>query len=308
MIAVASAATLEELQSSFMSRYDEVNTKRDEQLKKLEASYLGALERHLAKVTGSGKLDEVLPVRNEIEAVRTDGDSLPELAKSADRELKATRGKFVGARGQIIETHAKSLIELSDKMISALEVQERELTQAGKLDEAIAARRMRETLASDKGIQASRERLAIEKGNGQLLGEWENLLENSFVVVKKGGYDPHVYGADLTGLKAFVPLITWVEKEGVEKGEAFLCVAPTTVEFNFKEPVQQFRAEARPVGGGKLAMRVRVGAKIFYEHVAGREAASINLKFEPTRKITLEVDPLGDLTHDWGYWFSPEVR
>ena len=72
-------ADLEKLQTSFMARYDEANSTRDEQLKQLEASYLGALERHLDKVKASGDLKVVVPVRDEIEAMKATPGSLPSL-------------------------------------------------------------------------------------------------------------------------------------------------------------------------------------------------------------------------------------
>lgn len=98
VLIAAAASDLEKLQTSFMARYDEANATRDEQIKKLESSYLAALERHLDKVKGSGDLKVVVPVRDEIEAMKADPAALPSLKDGADADLKSMRAKYAAAR------------------------------------------------------------------------------------------------------------------------------------------------------------------------------------------------------------------
>ena len=171
LLGLAGAArgiTLEELQKSFIARYDEANAKRDDQLKKLEAGYLGALERYLGKVQKGGRLEAVVPVRDEIESIRTGADPLPSLPDNAAYEFKQLRRKYVDARDAAIGEHAETLVELAGKMDAALEDQEAALTKAGRIDDALAAKRMRETLSADAGIKAARDRTSLGQGAGRL--------------------------------------------------------------------------------------------------------------------------------------------
>lgn len=147
--------SLDDLQNSFIAHYDALNTKRDEQLDKLETSYRKALERNLDQTKASGKLELVIPVRAEIEALKTGAKTLPDLPRNAPYEFKQMRGKFSEASGKITGIHAKALSELAKKMKAALALKETELTKAGEIDNALAAKRMSETLANDSGVKAA---------------------------------------------------------------------------------------------------------------------------------------------------------
>jgi hypothetical protein len=150
------ADALEDLHKSFMSRYDAANTLRDEQIKKLDASYLAALERMQDKAKSTGNLDSVVPILDEIQAVKTAADPFPELPANATSELKQMRGKHTESGSKILKTHAETITGLFGKMDQALKSQEVELTKAGKIDAALAAKHMRESLAQDQGITAAR--------------------------------------------------------------------------------------------------------------------------------------------------------
>jgi len=157
----ALGASLADLQKSFATHRETAGTQRDEQLTKLEAAYLGGLERYLEKVKSSGNLDAVIPVHDEIEAVKADKDPLPKLPDTAASELKSMRAKYADSRGKILKTHAETLGALADKMALALKAQESELTKAGKIDEALEAKKMREGLAAEVDIVAARDLLKL---------------------------------------------------------------------------------------------------------------------------------------------------
>jgi hypothetical protein len=155
------ADTLGRLHKSFMERYDEANSKRDDQLRQLDQSYLAALLRQQDKAKASGKLDAVLPWVGEIQSIKTGANPLPDLAEGAPGELKQMRAKHAESRDRIIKSHAIAITGLADKMEQALKSQESELTKAGKIDEALAAKHMRETLAGDQAIRSAGDLLKL---------------------------------------------------------------------------------------------------------------------------------------------------
>lgn len=156
-VAVVPGATPEELKKSFMLRYDDANARRDEQLKKLEAGYLGGLDRQHETAKSSGKLAAVIPIRDEIERVKAHLDPLPRLPDNTASEIKQMRSKYVELRNQVLKTHAETVTELFGKLEEVLKIQETELTKAGQIDDAIAAKQTRETLATTVGIDNLRE-------------------------------------------------------------------------------------------------------------------------------------------------------
>jgi hypothetical protein len=149
-----------------MERYDAANLTRDDQLKKLDASYLAALNRQVEKAKATGKLDAVIPFLDEVQAVKTAADPLPELPATASAELKQMRAKHADARAKILKSHAETVTSLADKMTAALKAQESELTKAGKIDEALAAKHMRESLEKDEKLRDSRDLIQFGGSSG----------------------------------------------------------------------------------------------------------------------------------------------
>ncbi len=157
--ASARAGALEDLQKSYNARHEAANAQRNDQLAKLDISYLAALKRHLDQTQASGELDTVLPILDEIQAVRAVKDPLPALPANAGTPLTQLRAKHRDARDQILKSHAQALVALADIMLPALKNQEVELTKAGQIADAVAAKQLRESLANDERIQAARDLL-----------------------------------------------------------------------------------------------------------------------------------------------------
>ena len=164
MASVAMAASLDDLQGAFKTHRATANSQRDEQLSKFNASYSGALERQLEKVKSTGKLELAIPFNDEIKAVKTGQDPLPPLSANATSELRNMRAKFLDGRDKILKDHAEIVVALIDKMEKELKAQEIALTKDGKLDEALAAKNMRDALISDADSIAARE---LVKFSGQ---------------------------------------------------------------------------------------------------------------------------------------------
>ncbi len=164
MASVAMAAPFDDLQAAFKTHRATANSQRDEQLAKFDASYSGALERQLEKVKSTGKLETAIPFNEEIKAVKKGQDPLPPLSPNATSELRNMRAKFMEGRDKILKDHAEVVVALIDKMEKELKAQEVALTKDGKLDEALAAKNMRDALTGDADTIAARE---LVKFSGQ---------------------------------------------------------------------------------------------------------------------------------------------
>lgn len=158
------AQSFDALQATFMEKYDALNSKRDESLKKLSEGYLQVLERLMKQATDAGRLESALPIRDEIAAVNDGKWPLDDLADDTLGALKANRTKFVTAREKIVSEHAAGLVQLASRMEAQLKRKEVELTRQEKLDEAVSVRRMREALMEDAGLQRAKEQVSRSGG------------------------------------------------------------------------------------------------------------------------------------------------
>lgn len=302
---------LEKLQTAFMARYDEANATRDEQIKKLETSYLGALERHLEKVKASGDLKVVVPVRDEIEAMNAAPASLPSLKDGADDDLKAMRAKYATAREGVQRQHAGTLIELSDKMEAALQAQEKELTRAGKIDDALAVERMRETLAKDAGILAARERAEAEPSAALAgkPGKWELLLKQGMKVEEQGMHPVGTLSEVAKEGRGFWSrLLTGGDEEDAD--DVLVTPSPARVSFKPERAVREIRGKVRRAFPEvSVTVRVKADGKEVFEKTLDWETdeARIDVEFAPASGIEIEVDGDGRRAA-WIYWTDFESR
>jgi len=136
----ANAQSLDEFQRGFTEECVGLGQERDRDLEKLATNYIKALQDLDEKTTQSGNLDAVLPVRDEIEAVEGSKWPLPFLSKTAPERLRELRDTYIEERRKIEERHSKRLGELVSKTTDLLKQREVELTKAGDVDGALAAR------------------------------------------------------------------------------------------------------------------------------------------------------------------------
>lgn len=167
VVTMCMGASLEDLKKSYAAHYDEANAQRDTQIKTLNANYLRALDRLLEKAKATGKLETVIPIRDESLAIKNANDPLPALAKTASLELKNMREKYNKARNKILIAHAETVNDLVGKMREKLKSQEIALTKSGKLLHALAAKQMRESLANDAGANDARDLLKYGGSKGR---------------------------------------------------------------------------------------------------------------------------------------------
>ena len=167
VVTMCIGASLGDLKKSYTARYDEANAQRDAQIKTLDANYLRALDRLLEKAKSTGKLETVIPIRDESLAIKNANNPLPPLAKTASLELKNIRGKYNKTRNKILIAHAETVNDLVGKMREKLKSQEIAMTKSGKLLHALAAKQMRESLGNDAGASAARDLLKYGGSKGR---------------------------------------------------------------------------------------------------------------------------------------------
>lgn len=150
--AYANGDDLQQLERSFLDRCDQAQVLRDNKLDKLKDSYSAALSRLIHKLKETGDLDAVLPYSEELKVIESAGDSLPPLSDSADAQLRRMRAQYEDARLKIQTHHAQRITDLSGKMMMALATRESSLTKAGRIDDALATRKLREALEKDQEL------------------------------------------------------------------------------------------------------------------------------------------------------------
>jgi hypothetical protein len=299
---------VEQLQTAFEKRHGEANAKRDEQLDKLEAGYQAALNRHIDKVKASGNLEDVLTLRDEVDAVREGVDPLPALPATATQEFKQLRKTFEEARAVIEKAHATTVTDLATKMSEALKTKEVQYTKAGRIDEALEARKMREALESDEGVGAARGRLsdlapAKAEWSSLLGAEWEiEFSESWYVGDALGLKGKGIYPEESKALMLKVPDGGFPHFIGVPKAK---------VVFKLPSKVTRFEAKVSMISFGDASLILHAGGKKVAEvRVDGQNAKEALLKaeFDATNRLTLEFDPQGTSAGDWIGIFSPKIR
>lgn len=306
------AADLGTLQSSFIKRYDEVNGTRNEQLETLQSSYAGALERHLVKIKAGGEIEKAIPVRDEIEAVKANTQPLPEIPKTADPELQNMRTKYLGARSKVVTTHAESLVALADKMDQALEAEEKDLTRNGKLDDAMAAKRMRETLSEDRGIASARKLLdstssTIEKEPKEP-AKWKLLIKQKMKVEEEGENEVGSLSDVAQGGRRFWNRILTGDAE--DPDEILVTPSSCKVSFSPRDAVTELSGKVDTAfPGAQATVRIKAGEKVVFEQeVGGRGGgARVTETFDPAETIEIEVESKGEASA-WVYWTNLKTR
>lgn len=306
MAVPASADTLAQLHKSFMERYDAANQSRDDQLKKLDASYLAALERQVEKNKATGKLDAVIPFFDEVQDVKTAKDPLPELPATAPAELKQMRAKHAEARDKILKSHAQAVSSLATKMETALKTQEAELTKAGKIDEALAAKHMRESLTSDKEVFSARKSLEGETVDGG----WQSLRKAGMNVTTQSQIPVQWMNEEIA---ARLPetIAKTVSEVVVDSDSVLQMVPKASVRFSFAKPVSSFKCDVF-LGSpeGDATVNIIVGGEKIKSSELNKDSnrRTLIIRFDPTKELMIEVDEKGHQHGDWVYLIDPVSR
>jgi hypothetical protein len=306
---------LDDLQSNFQTRCDFAAADRDLQLKKLDAAYLAALDRQVEKTKATGKLDAVIPLIDEVKAVQAAKDPLPDLPAGASLELQQMRAKHAEARAKILKSHAEALASLADKMVAALKSRETEFTKAGKFDDALAAKKMRENMEKNDGILHAKSLIGTNAPDksGMPGINWTSLASVPHEITKSGFFYVGLLDSKEGKGDRYKPFIEFLESKapGKKREELIVMIPPAEIQFRTPEPVVEFKGKAILGFTGNVTFRVKAGGKVVAEKGIKEGEASpvvISCKFPATKDITLEVDDNGDVTGDCAAWLEADVR
>lgn len=297
---------VEQLQVAFEKRHGDANAKRDEQLAKLETGYLAALNRHIDKIKASGNLEDVLTVRDEVEAVKEGTDPLPALPATATQDFKQLRKTFEEARAGIEKAHSAALTDLATKMTEVLKAKEVQLTKAGKIDEALDAKKLRESIEENEEFGAVGPTQKPGKEGGA--DGWISIKKAEMTVVSESQYPVKWIDAEVRPT-----LHPAVAKHVIAAGadeNSLMMHAPATVKVTFKNFATRFRCKALLAEEGDARFLISVGGKVVqsFDLKGGGNTKEIDFRLPQTRELVLSVEINGIQHGDWGVWMNPEVR
>ena len=302
--------SLEDLQVNFEVRCEFAAADRDKQLKKLDESYLAAIDRQVEKIRHTGKLDAVIPFIDEAKAVKEAKYPLPDLPEDTTLDLKQMRVKHTELRAKILKSHAEVITSLAEKMVAALIVQEQELTKLGEIDQALIAKQMRDNLAKNQGLNDAKTHLDAEKAKLNP-GNWISLLDQDMKVLKQGLWQVARLSDADTDKKAFPQLVKILSQRREPPESLLMAIPNSTVEFTASQHFTHIRGSILlPHATGTVRFRIRVGDEIVLDESLIKQNAEkkFDLTFKPTRQIILETDKIDTDAGDWSAWIKPEIR
>lgn len=297
---------VEQLQVAFEKRHGDANAKRDEQLAKLETGYLAALNRHIDKIKASGNLEDVLTVRDEVDAVKEGTDPLPALPATATQDFKQLRRTFEEARAGIEKAHSAALTDLATKMIEVLKAKEVQLTKAGKIDEALDAKKLRESIEENEEFGAVVPTQKLGKEGGE--DGWISIKKAEMTIVTESQLPVKWIDAEL---RATLPPVVakQIDAAGADKN-SLLALPPSTLKVTFKNYVTRFRCKALLADEGDARFVISAGGKVVqsFDLKGAGKTKEIDLRLPQTRELVLSVEINGIQHGDWAVWMNPEAR
>jgi hypothetical protein len=300
---------LDKLKQSFESRRTASVEQHAKAMEKLRMSYRVALERLQDKAQQSGDLEDVLPVRDEIARIDKDEEPLPPIGATASADLKKLRETYDEAATRAAKAHAEEIVSMSDKMLELLEKESAALTKAGKIEEALAARTLAESIGSAEGLATSRD-LVGEHSKNDANAAATPLLKAKWTIIEESGFyigpgDGQVGdGAFTQGLRDLI---------ATQPGEAtshFVATAPSRIEFVFSRPVKKLETELFMAAVGDVSCRLLVDDRVVARSAvsaAERVRRKWTASFPATKRLVLEVDNNGTSNGDWLVLLSPVV-
>lgn len=148
----ASIPEMAELQAKYEAKVGlEVVRPHELAVADLNAKYAAALERAQESAQKAGNLDAAFAIKEEKRAVSS-GKLMTQLDDAkAPFSLKSMRATYQGALTRLEVERDKNLLPLKDAYARSLEALTVTLTKSGRLEEAMAVKKMREDLLASKG-------------------------------------------------------------------------------------------------------------------------------------------------------------
>lgn len=308
------AETLEEERKAFSGQLETISANAKEQKEKLGLQMITALGKSREAAKKAGNLDLVKAIDGETERWVSEGDlplvpsQVPEINKLhdvfiktiADQKLKEQRATLTAYDG-----YEKKLGQL-----------EKTLVAQDKIKEAEAVRSERETTGESMAIKDAREAVAkADAGktdkkpvSGPVSPEaaWKRLLK-----IKRYTKDGSQWFID--GLKSNKDPVK-IDGEEFRAFDYLATHASGRLNYSFDEPISEFRSKVCLVDRsqkGNIIYKVETEEGVVFtskEIKPGNRKEDVNLKFKPTKKLSLIIDENGTDQEDWGLWVNPEYR
>jgi hypothetical protein len=130
-------------------------------------------------------------------------------------------------------------------------------------------------------------------------------------VTKKGNYDPCILSEIRPTTKVLNAFTTHLEGLRDKPETILMSIPPAVLDFKLPQHVTQIRGKLMLAHqSGSVHFKIHAGKNLIFDQIIANEAKnqSFDIKFEPTKQLRLEADPMGSETHDWAAWLNPEVR
>lgn len=299
LLASVAAQDLSVLHKSFIEKYDAINTKRDQKIEALSSGYIQALERLQKKLQANGDLEPVLLVQEEIECIKNAENPLPDLSEKSPVDLKKMRATFVDETEKNLKVHAEALVPLADKMQLLLTEQTKELTKAGKLDEAQVAKKMFDTLQADAALSEARNLLAKTT---TAIGGWVNLWEmrEKWLIKEPKAWEDFQQYA----LPKF-------EVKDLKKKECIFAHATSSFEYQIDPRSTKVSCSVGLSDRGSVSFVILADDKeIYRKSFTGTmlKPQEIEASFANAKKLVFITESNGEIGADQAVWIRPRVK
>jgi hypothetical protein len=165
-VQMVSAITLPELEKSYEGKCTEIVTEKVKSITALQESYLAALKKIENKYQRAGRLNEVLLVKKEIQAIENDQWPLLQLPKQISMETSTPRKIYLRKHIEIEQQAAKDLVQTADTMAKALDAQVTSLTKSGDLQNAKLAQQIQAEIEANPIISSARKLVKNVRSDG----------------------------------------------------------------------------------------------------------------------------------------------
>lgn len=301
---------LETLQRAYAERVGTADAEHDHRLETLVAGYISALERQLVVTQRGGNLEEVLTLKQEIEALKAPKPVLSEMPANAVASWRKLRETYQDSVGKSTKDHAAKRVDLADRMAKALKDLEVQQTKDGKIEGAVAARKALQELMDDPEVIAARGKSAggEEEAGGLVSGEWRSLANANMRIAEQGIF-PVGWLTDELGTAAAAVLPTLME---IADGKPALVTVPNAkVELRATRPFRKLKFRAYlAVDGGDVEFQVAVDGKVLEKFTLKERARGRDIELDVglTQVVELSVFDNGAPNNDWAMWIDPQVK
>ena len=153
--AADAASGIAELQKSSQSAKETIAADREKWLAALDTWYATSLDALFKDRTKAGDLDGAVAVKAERDRVAAHSDPTPEQMSTMPAALRTLRSTYDTNLLRVLGEVARRTMANNQKLMADLEMLQKNLTKAGKIDEAIQVKSERERVAAEIATKPS---------------------------------------------------------------------------------------------------------------------------------------------------------